>query len=55
LNLKSKTHKAHYNTKSQRKAQEGHLEKGKTPKPTNGMKSGKTKKKQRKPQTQHSP
>jgi hypothetical protein len=34
--------------KSQQKAQEVHLEEGKTTKPTNGMKSGKPKKKARK-------
>jgi hypothetical protein len=36
------------NTKSQRKAQEGHLEEEKAAKPTNGKKNCKPKKKQRK-------
>jgi hypothetical protein len=36
------------------KAQEGHLEEGKTTKPINGTKSGNPKKKSRKAQTQNS-
>jgi hypothetical protein len=38
----------------QRKAQECHLEEGKTTKPTNGKNSGKPKERQRKAQTQNS-
>jgi phage protein D len=41
--------------KSQRKAEEGHLEEGKVAKLTNGMKRGKPKKEQRKAQAQNSP
>jgi hypothetical protein len=44
-----------YKRKSQRKAQERCLEEGKPAKLTNGTKSGKPKKKQRKAQTQNSP
>jgi hypothetical protein len=40
---------------NQRQTQNGHLEEGKTSKPTNGKKNGKPKKKQRKSQTQNSP
>jgi hypothetical protein len=42
-------------TKSQRKAQEGHLEEGKTKNPINDTKSGKPRETQRKAQTQNSP
>jgi hypothetical protein len=42
--------KHYHKTKSQRKAQKGHLEEGKTTKPINGKKRGKPKKKQRKAQ-----
>jgi hypothetical protein len=42
-------------TKSQQKAQEGHLEEGEAARPTKGMKSGKTTKRARKTQNQHPP
>jgi hypothetical protein len=43
LNFESKTHEAQLEDQKPRKAQEGHLEEGKTTKPANGMKSGKIK------------
>jgi hypothetical protein len=42
-------------TKSQRKAQEDHLEEGEAARPTKGTKSGKTMKRARKAQNQYSP
>jgi hypothetical protein len=51
LNFKSKTHKTQLEDQKLRKAQEGHLEDGKTAKLTNGTKNSKPRKKQRKAQT----
>jgi hypothetical protein len=48
-------HEAQLEDQKPRKAQEGHLEEGKTTKPINGTKNGKPRKKQRKTQTQDSP
>jgi hypothetical protein len=47
--------KHRWKTKSQQKAQEGHLEEGTTARRTNGMKNSKPMKKQRKTPTQNSP
>jgi hypothetical protein len=46
--LNPRAHEAQLEAQNQKKTQEGHLEEGKTVKPTNGKKSGKPKKKQRK-------
>jgi hypothetical protein len=48
-------HEAQLEDQKSKKVQEGHLEEGKNVKPTNDKKSSKSKKKQRKTQTQNSP
>jgi hypothetical protein len=48
LNFKFKTLKAQLEDQKQKKAQEGHLEEGKTTKLANGMKSGNASKKAKK-------
>jgi hypothetical protein len=51
--LNPRPHETQLENQKLKKAQEGHLEEGKAAKPTHGKKSGKPKKKQRKPQTQN--